>query len=43
MKLIKYLYHVLMIKDMLDDSVNTLAFFHKNCNKKSDKNKNKDQ
>ena len=28
---------------VLDDSVNTLAFFHKDCNKKSDKNKNKDQ
>ena len=43
MKLIKYLYHVLMIKDVLDDGVNTLAYFHKDCNKKCDKiNDNKD-
>ena len=40
MKLIKYLYRALMIKDMLDDGVNTLAYFHKDCNKKCDKNKN---
>ena len=33
MKLTKYLYHVLMIKDLLDDGVHTLAYFHKNCNK----------
>ena len=26
---------------MLDDGVNTLAYFHKDCNKKCDKNKNK--
>ena len=39
MKLMKYLYHALMIKDMLDDGVNTLAYFHKDCNK-CDKNKN---
>ena len=25
---------------MLDDGVNTLAYFHKDCNKKCDKNKN---
>ena len=25
---------------VLDDSVNTLAYFHKDCNKKCDKNKN---
>ena len=28
---------------VLDDSVNTLAYFHKDCNKKYDKNKNNDQ
>ena len=28
---------------VLDDGVNTLAYFHKNYNKKCDKNKNKDQ
>ena len=30
---------------ILDDDVNTLAYFHKNCNKKCDKinDKNKDQ
>ena len=33
MKLIKYLYHVLMIKD-LDNGVHTVAYFHKDCNKK---------
>ena len=38
MKLIKYLYRVLMIKDVLDDGVNTLAYFHKHC-KKGDKSK----
>ena len=30
MKLIKYLYHVLTIKDVLDDGVYTLSYFHKN-------------
>ena len=25
---------------MLDDGVNTLAYFHKDCNKKCDKNNN---
>ena len=35
MKLIKYLYHVLMIKIVLDDGVHTLAYFHKDCNKKN--------
>ena len=39
MKLIKYLYRVLMIKDVLDHGVNTLAYFHKDC-KKCDKSKN---
>ena len=34
MKLIKYLYHAL-----LDDGVNTLAYFHKDC-KKCDNNNN---
>ena len=46
MKLIKYLYRALMIKDMLDDGVNTLAYFHKDCNKCdkiSDNKDNKDQ
>ena len=44
MKLIKYLYHALMIKDMLDDDVNALAYFHKDCNKCDKINdKNKDQ
>ena len=33
MKLIKYLYHAL-----LDEGVNTLAYFHKDC-KKYDKSK----
>ena len=28
---------------VLDDGVNTLAYFHKDCNKKCYKNKNKDQ
>ena len=28
---------------VLDDGVNTLAYFHKDCNKKCDKNENKDQ
>ena len=45
MKLIKYLYHALT-RYVLDDGVNTLAYFHKDCNKKCDKindNKNKDQ
>ena len=31
MKLIKYLYHALMIKDVLNDGVNTVAYFHKDC------------
>ena len=43
MKLIKYLYRALVIRYVLDDAVNTLAYFHKGCNKKCDKNKNKDQ
>ena len=30
MKLIKYLYHVLTIKDVLDDGIYTLSYFHKN-------------
>ena len=38
-----YLYHVLITKDVLDNGVNTLAYFHKDCNEKCDKNKNKDQ
>ena len=42
MKLIKYLYHTLMIKDMLDDGVNTLAYFHKDCNKCDKINDNED-
>ena len=29
MKLTKYHYHVSMIKDMLDDGIHTLAYFHK--------------
>ena len=33
MKLIKYLYHVLMKKTVLDDGIHTLAYFHKDCNK----------
>ena len=28
---------------VLDDGVHALAYFHKDCNKKCDKNKNKDQ
>ena len=28
---------------VLDDGVNTLAYFHKDCSKKWDKNGNKDQ
>ena len=28
----KYHYHVLMIRDMLDDGIHTLAYFHKDCN-----------
>ena len=28
---------------VLDDGVNTLAYFHKDCHKKCDKNKNTDQ
>ena len=28
----KYPYHVLMIRDMLDDGIHTLAYFHKDCN-----------
>ena len=36
MKLIKYLYHVLMIdkRFVLDDGVHTSAYFHKDCSKK---------
>ena len=30
-------------KYVTDDGVNTLAYFHKDCNKKCDKNRNKDQ
>ena len=30
MKLTKYLCHVLTIKDMLDDGIYTLSYFHKN-------------
>ena len=30
MKLIKYLYHVLTITDMLDDGIHNLSYFHKN-------------
>ena len=30
MKLTKYLCHVLTIKDMLNDGIYTLRFFHKN-------------
>ena len=33
MKLIKYLYHVLMIKDVLDDEIHTLAYFRKDSHK----------
>ena len=40
MKLIKYVYHALIIKDVLDDGVNTLAYFRKDCNKICDKNNN---
>ena len=29
MKLMKYLCHVLTIKDVLDDGIYTLAYFHK--------------
>ena len=29
MKLTKYLCHVLTIKDVLDDEIHTLAYFHK--------------
>ena len=42
MKLIKYLYRALMIKDVLDDGVNTLAYFHKDCKKCDTINDNKD-
>ena len=38
MKLTKYLYHDK--KFVLDDGVHTLAYFHKDCNKKCDKNEN---
>ena len=30
MKLTKYIYHVLTIKDMLDDGIYNLSYFHKN-------------
>ena len=30
MKLTKYLCHVLTIKDVLDDAIYSLAYFHKN-------------
>ena len=37
MKLIKYLYHALMIKKyVLNDGINTLAYFHKDCEKCDD-------
>ena len=36
MKSIKYHYHVLMIKDLLDDGIHTLAYFHKDYNNKKD-------
>ena len=43
MKLIKYLYPALMIKRyVLDDGGNTLAYFHKHCNKSDKINDNKD-
>ena len=29
MKLTKYLFHVLMIRDVLDDGIRMLAYFHK--------------
>ena len=42
MKLMKYFYGALMIyrRYILNDSVNTLAYFHKDC-KKFDNNNNK--
>ena len=48
MKLIKYLYRVLIIKDISQMiCVNTLAYFHKKCKKcdksKNNNNDNKDQ
>ena len=42
MKLIKYLYHVLTIKDMLDDGIYTLSYFHKNSAKSYNNLKNSD-
>ena len=30
MKLIKHLYHVFTIKDVLDDEIHTSSYFHKN-------------
>ena len=36
MKLIKYLYHVLTTKDMLDDGIYTLNYFHKSSAKSCD-------
>ena len=40
MKLIKYLYHDK--RYVLDDGVNTLAYFHKDCKKCDKINDNKD-
>ena len=31
MKLMKYLYHVLTIRYVLDDGIYTLGYFRKNC------------
>ena len=42
MKLIKYLYHVLTIKDVLDDGIHTLSYFHKNSVKSCNNLKNCD-
>ena len=40
MKLIKYLHHVLTIKNVLDDGTHTLSYFHKysvaSCNNQKD-------
>ena len=40
MKLIKSLLCFDDKRYVLDDGVNTLAYFHKDCNKKGDKNNN---
>ena len=42
MKLIKYLYHVLTTKDMLDDANHTLSYFHKKSVKSCNNEKNCD-